>query len=265
MSKFREGDEVKMKTYAMPQRWLVGTPRCGVRSAQRADPTRQVRPKTEVLHRHALTIGWLALLFLCLTFQAVAEGAAKILYQNNFEKAAIGPVPEDFLVLDGNFTVAESEGNKYLELPGAPLDIFGVLFGPTTNGSVCVSARVYGTGKGRRYPQFGVGIDGQNGYKLKVSPAKDAVEIYKGDESVVSVPFHWKSGTWTMFKLQIRQTDGPAWKIKGKVWPQTETEPKEWTITLDEKTPPRAGRASIWGSPISGTPIRFDDLLLTGE
>jgi len=217
------------------------------------------------MKRYRLPIACLSLLFLGLTFRAGAEGAAKILYENNFEKADLGKVPDDFLVLDGEFAVRESEGNKFLELPGAPLDTFGVLFGPTTNAGVCVSARIFGTGKGRRYPQFGVGIDGQNGYKLKVSPAKDAVEIYKGDDSVATVPVHWKSGTWTMFKLQIRQTEGPAWKIEGKVWPQTEAEPKEWTIALDEKTPPRPGRASIWGSPISGTPIRFDDLLLTGE
>jgi hypothetical protein len=206
-----------------------------------------------------------ALLFLFLTFHARADDAAKILYQNNFEKAATGPVPDDFLVLDGDFAVKESDGNKYLELPGSPLDTFGVLFGPTTNAGVCVSARIYGTARGRRFPQFGLGLDGQNGFKLKVSPAKDAVEIYKGDESVASIPYRWKSGTWTMFKLQIRQTDGPAWKIEGKVWPQAEAEPKEWTITLDEKTAPHPGRPSIWGSPISGTPIRFDDLLLTGE
>jgi len=207
----------------------------------------------------------LALIFILLTLPALADGPAKILYENNFEKAAVGPAPADFLVLDGDFTVQESEGNKYLELPGAPLDTFGVLFGPTTNAGVCLSARIFATGKGRRFPQFGVGLNGQNGYKLKVSPAKDAVEIFQGDDSVASVPFHWKSGGWTMFKLQIRQTDGPAWKIEGKVWPQTEAEPKEWTVMLDEKSAPRPGRPSIWGSPISGTPIRFDDLLLTGE
>src|ERR1700722_2647602 len=206
-----------------------------------------------------LPVACSALLFLCLTTHASADGAGKILYQNNFEKADVGKVPDDFLVLDGEFAVRESEGNKFLELPGAPLDTFGVLFGPTTNSGVCVSARIFATGKGRRYPQFGVGINGQNGYKLKISPAKDAVEIYRGDESVVSTPFHWKSGTWTMFKLQIRQIDGASWKIEGKVWPQSETEPKEWTIALDEKTAPRAGRVSIWGSPVSGTPIRFDD------
>jgi len=216
------------------------------------------------MKRHGLPFAWTALFFLLLTFHAGADGAAS-LYENNFEKAAAGPLSDDFLVLDGDFSVKESEGNKYLELPGAPLDTFGALFGPTTNAGVCVSARIYGTAKGRRYPQFAIGLDGQNGYKLKVSPAKDAVEIYKGDESLASAPFHWKPGSWTMFKLRIRQTDGPAWKIEGKVWPQTEPEPKDWMIALDEKTPPRPGRASLWGSPVSGTPIRFDDLLLTRE
>jgi hypothetical protein len=33
-------------------------------------------------------------------------------------------------------------------------------------------------------------------------------------------------------------------------------------ISFEEKNEPSAGRASIWGSPISTTPIQFDDLVL---
>jgi hypothetical protein len=33
-------------------------------------------------------------------------------------------------------------------------------------------------------------------------------------------------------------------------------------VTFEEKTEPTAGRASIWGSPFSTTPIQFDDLLI---
>jgi hypothetical protein len=207
-------------------------------------------------------IGWW---FLILTLCAAPAFAEKTLCENNFEKAALDQVPDDFLVLDGDFAVKQSDGNKFLELPGAPLDTFGLLFGPTTNAGVRVSARIYGTGKGRRYPAFGVGLDGPSGYKLKVSPAKNALEIYKGDESVTNVPFAWKSGTWTMFKLQIRAVSDQLWKVEGKAWPQTEPEPADWTIGLEEKTAPHPGRASLWGAPYSGTPIRFDDLLLTTE
>jgi hypothetical protein len=208
---------------------------------------------------------WIASLLWVLCVPCASAEPAKVLYQNNFEKADLNQVPNDFLVLDGEFAVKESDGNKYLELPGAPLDTFGVLFGSSTNSGVCVSARIYGTSKGRREPSFGVGLCGVSGYKLKVSPGKSALEIFKGDASEASVPFNWKSGSWTLFRLRVRQLDADHWKVEGKAWVQTDPEPKEWMVSLDEKTAPHDGRPSIWGSPYSGTPIRFDDLVVTAE
>src|SRR5882724_41425 len=116
-----------------------------------------------------------------LAFGAFAQ-QAKPLYENDFEKSALDKVPDDFLVLAGGFAVKEEGGNKFLELPGAPLDTFGALFGPTEKAGIAVSARIKGTGKGRRYPTFGVGLNGQGGYRLQVSPAKKVLELYKGDE-----------------------------------------------------------------------------------
>jgi hypothetical protein len=204
-------------------------------------------------------------LFIVLMLCGASAFAEKTLYENNFESAALDKAPDDFLVLDGDFAVKQGGGNKYLELPGAPLDTFGVLFGPTTNAGVCVSARIQGTGKGRRYPTFAVGLNGPSGYKLRVSPAKDALEIFKGDESVASVAFAWKSGEWTKLKLQVRAVNDQLWKVEGKAWKQTEPEPSDWTISLEEKTPPHPGRASLWGAPYSGTAIDFDDLVLTTD
>src|SRR5437588_932962 len=96
--------------------------------------------------------------FLSVGLSALAQ--TKPVYENNFEKAEVGKVPDDFLVLDGAFVVKEEGRNKFLELPGAPLDSFGVLFGPTQSAGVAVSARIHGTGKGRRFPTFGVGLNG---------------------------------------------------------------------------------------------------------
>jgi hypothetical protein len=207
---------------------------------------------------------WLSILLVVLAPCSAPAEPGKVLYQNDFEKADLDSTPADFLVLDGEFAVKHSDGNKYLELPGSPLDTFGVLFGSSTNAGICVSARIYGTSKGRRSPSFGVGLNGAAGYKLKVSPGKNSVEIYKDDVSVASVPFNWKSGSWTMFRLRVRQM-GDAWKVEGKAWAQTDPEPKEWMVSLDEKKLPHDGRPSIWGSPYSGTPLRFDDLKVTSE
>lgn len=199
------------------------------------------------------------LLFVSLTFAGAED--AKPLYENNFEKAEVGKVPDEFLVLDGGFVVEETNGNKFLELPGTPLDTFGVLFGPTEKTDIAVSARINGTKKGRRYPTFGVGLNGQGGFRLQVSPGKGTLEIYKGDTVAASVPFEWKSGEWTMLLLQVTKA-GDVWKVEGKAWPQGAPEPAKPVITLDEKTEPSAGRASIWGSPFATTPIQFDDLVV---
>jgi hypothetical protein len=203
-------------------------------------------------------IKWMLLLLFMAAFAFADE--PKKLYENNFEKAEVDKVPEDFLVLDGGFAVKEEGGNKFLELPGAPLDTYGVLFGPTEAANVSVSARIFGTGKGRRFPAFGIGANGVGGLKLQISAAKKLVELYKGEDVVASAPYTWEPGTWTALRLEVRKVKDGEFKVQGKAWKHDAKEPASWLIehTLKDNLP--AGRASIWGNPFSGTPIRFDDL-----
>ena len=188
------------------------------------------------------------------------SSAGKVIYENDFEKTDVDKVPSDFLVLDGGFTVKQDGTNKFFELPGAPLETFGVLFGPTVESDVAVTAKIRGTGKGRRFPTFALGLNGVGGYKLQVSPAKKALELFRGDELQASVPFEEKLGSWMTLRLQLRKSTETEWKIEGKVWPENLPEPKQPRIVFAEKTKPIAGRASIWGSPYAETPIQFDDL-----
>ena len=193
---------------------------------------------------------------------ALTTYAAEPLYQTNFEKTKTGEVPEDFLVLDGDFAVKQSNGNKYLELPGAPLDAFGFMFGPSARHGNEISARMFGTKKGRRYPVFGVALNGVNGYRLQVAPAKRAIELLKGSAVVAKVPFRWGGGEWLRLALRVEQTGTAEWTITGKVWPDGKKAPAKPTITHKEAKEPRNGKPSIWGSPYSGTPIRYDDIVV---
>ena len=193
---------------------------------------------------------------------ALTTYAAEPLYQTNFEKTKTGEVPEDFLVLDGDFAVKQSNGNKYLELPGAPLDAFGFMFGPSARHGNEISARMFGTKKGRRYPVFGVALNGVNGYRLQVAPAKRAIELLKGSAVVAKVPFRWGGGEWLRLALRVEQTGTAEWTITGKVWPDGKKAPDKPTITHKEAKEPRNGKPSIWGSPYSGTPIRYDDIVV---
>jgi hypothetical protein len=205
-----------------------------------------------------------ALAFTLIYSALVVHGADSApLYQNDFEKAEIGKVPDEFLVLDGGFAVKEDGGNKFLELPGAPLDSFGVLFGPTEKENVAVSARIFGTAKGRRMPVFAVALGGVGGYKLQISPAKKALELYKGDNLKKSVDYDWKSGQWTTLNLQIVKAKEGEWTVQGKAWKEGAPAPANWTMELTESEQPPSGRPAVLGSPYATTPIRFDDLKVT--
>jgi hypothetical protein len=184
------------------------------------------------------------------------------LFENNFEQSKLGEVPADFLVLDGGWAVKDAGGNKVIELPGDPLDTFGVLFGPSQVDGVVITTRGKGEGKGRRFPAFAVSLNGVGGYRLQVSASKKVLEIFKGEEGQTSVPFSFESGAWTQLKLQVRKVQDGEWAVEGKAWKDGTPEPKEWTITLKATEAPPEGRPAVWGNPFSGTPIQFDDLKL---
>lgn len=193
---------------------------------------------------------------------AAAE-PAKPLFQNDFSKADVGKPPADVMVMSGDFSVKEdAKDGRFLELPGEPLDTFGLLFGPTPAGDVTANARFFGTKKGRKFPAFGISVGGVGGYRLQISAAKKMLEIFQGDEVRQSVAYEWKDESWTSLRVQVRKA-AAEWVVEGKAWPAGTPEPAAWTITFATKDEPPAGRPGIWGSPFSGTPIRFDDLVLS--
>jgi hypothetical protein len=74
------------------------------------------------------------------------------------------------------------------------------------------------------------------------------------------MPFEWKPKTWTMLTLRVTKAAEGKWRVECKAWPAGQPEPAKWSITAEATEPPPAGRASVWGIPFSGQPIRFDDL-----
>lgn len=205
----------------------------------------------------------LMVLGLLCTHSLPTQAADKSLYENNFEHTEVGKVPDDFLVLDGGFVVKEVEGKKLLELPGAPLETFAVQFGPARSNDVRVTATIKGVAKGRRQPVFGVGLGGVAGFKLQVSPAKQALEIYRDADLKASVPYHWVSGHWITLRLQIRTPEKEGWIIEGAAWDQGKSPPEKAMISFQATEAPLPGRPSVFGSPFSGEPIWFDDFVVS--
>jgi hypothetical protein len=191
----------------------------------------------------------------------VISAEAPANYKEDFQRADEGSMPEQLLVMNGTFAVKSEADNKFLQLPGEPLDTFGFMLGSDETNSIQASIRATNTGK--RFPEFGVGLSGPAGYRLWLQPAVGEVQILKGDNVKVAKPYEWKPGTWLMLKLQLTKQNNKS-TLQGKLWPRGTDEPRDWTISFEdpesEKSP--KGRASVWGVPYSGTPIDFDDIAI---
>ena len=198
-------------------------------------------------------------LLLAALLLTVAADPAPISYSNDFEKAEVGKVPDDIMVLDGTFAVREFEGNKCLELDGTPIGTFGALFGPAGLTACEVSARIWAQPTGKRFPEFGIGANDAGGYKLFLLPGRSLLELRKGDDPIASAPFAWTPSTWTCFKLRVTGS-GSSWTLQAKAWPATAHEPSDWSVTAKDSTAPTPGRSSIWANDYSEKPVRFDDL-----
>jgi hypothetical protein len=186
--------------------------------------------------------------------------ADKVLFETDFQSENADSVPEELMILAGEFSVKENGGNKALELPGTPLEDFGALFGPAESDGVAVRARIRSESTKRLAPRFGVGLNGVAGYRLLVVPGQDGLQLLKDQQVVASAPFEWKPGTWTLLHLQVRKISESEWIIEGRAWADGTPEPKDWSISFEVSEAPPAGKASIWGAPYSGKPILFDDL-----
>lgn len=178
----------------------------------------------------------------------------------SFADENVGAVPEALMILKGRFRIAEDGGERFLELPGEPLDTFGAVFGPFAANGQSVRARVMGTPRGRRAPQIGVGLNGAGGFRLWLSPAKREVEISRGKRRLSSTPYAWTPGSWTRLAFSAAPRGDGAWIVRGKAWTDGEPEPEHWLVEAVDPDSPPPGRPSVWGIPYAGTPIRFDDL-----
>jgi hypothetical protein len=75
------------------------------------------------------------------------------------------------------------------------------------------------------------------------------LEIFKADESRASAPFQWTSGSWTVLRIQARQSGG-KWLIEGKAWLADAAEPLAWSVSHDAEEPPPQGKAGCLGKSL---------------
>lgn len=180
-------------------------------------------------------------------------------FRENFESYEVAEEP-DLFILDGSFTVEMDGENKVLSLGSTPL-IEGVLqLGKSLKSGAEVSVRIKGSQKRRSFPRFGVSLHGLSGYKLRVVPAKQLLELLRNDEVIQTAPFLWSTDQWHVLKLRVQRLDEERWSVSGWAWAEATKEPEDANIEYIGEAKRFQGKAAVVGTPYSGSPILFDDV-----
>ncbi|MES2736928.1 MAG: hypothetical protein V4672_11455 [Verrucomicrobiota bacterium] len=170
-----------------------------------------------------------------------------------------GDPPKEVFVVDGTIKIAAKDGNKAVMVSPDNLVDASAQFAVSAAGDSVIKAKVFASKKGRSNPRFGVAVHGMSGYRLIVNAPKKTLELVKSDETLASIPFTWTTDAWLWMKLEVRKT-GEEWTITGKTWAADAAEPAEAQIKHTDKGLKGQGKASVWATPYSQTPIYFDDI-----
>ena len=167
-----------------------------------------------------------------------------------------------FTPVNGGGRVVSADNGGYLELPESPKSEHGVLFGSALAEGIRVGARFRAESSKEGDATFAVGLSGLEGYRLRVNPKRQRLELLRGTVLAYDVEFQSVPGQWTHLRLQVRALPGLKWAIEGKAWDESQIEPEAWTLEWADTAEPELGQAAVWGTPHGGQPVAVDDVRL---
>ena len=170
-----------------------------------------------------------------------------------------GAVPRHWIGAGPRFKVVDQGGSKRLNKPvlETGLQRAAVFIGPPTMSGYTIESDVLFSKQGRRAGD--VGLVNQ-GYTLDLMGKKQQLQLRMWAselEKSTTVTFAAEPDVWYRMKLRV-DVAGDQGTARGKVWKKGSPEPSDWTITLQDPLPVRAGAPGIYGD--SATDLYWDDL-----
>jgi hypothetical protein len=80
-----------------------------------------------------------------------------------------------------------------------------------------------------------------------------------------SIGFDWKPEVWYTMKLAVELQPDKA-VVRGKIWERGKSEPKDWTVEVEDPIPNREGSPALFGNATGigegqpGTEIYYDNV-----
>jgi outer membrane protein assembly factor BamB len=170
-----------------------------------------------------------------------------------------GTVPRHWIGAGPRFKVADVGGSKRLQKPvlEAGLQRATVFIGPIGLANYTTESDVMFTKQGRRAGDLGIV---NQGYTLDLMGKKQELQLRTWAselEKSTTLPFAAEPDAWYHMKLRV-DVQGEQATVRGKAWKKDTPEPADWTITLQDPLPVRAGAPGIYGD--SSTDLYWDNL-----
>src|SRR5262249_6099415 len=109
-----------------------------------------------------------------------------------------------------------------------------------------IQSDVYGTKVRTDMPDVGIG---NCRYQLELAGNDQTLKLHTWDAQsrlVKDLKFAWKPETWYTMKLKVSAAGDKA-SVQGKVWPQGEKEPADWSIQFEDPFPNLEGAPFLYG------------------
>lgn len=189
----------------------------------------------------------------------------------DFENVEPGKTPAGWIgATPVKFTVAEKDGSRVLMKKGdnSRFMLAECFFGLPSWSGYTLQADVLGTSKRRQLPNIGLIGSRYEFWLMGNTRRLRLVNWIPGPRIEAKPQFVWKPDTWYRMKLRI-DPRGEGALVRGKVWPRDETEPAEWSVSLEDPNPTMNGSPGLLGysagttdnSP--GTLIYWDNIKVT--
>ncbi len=177
----------------------------------------------------------------------------------DFESIEEGDNPRHWVRATNRFLVLEMDGNKVLVKRPAlrGLHRSDCYIGPPTMKDYTIQVDLMGTKPKRNLPDMGLI---SNRYTLEMLGNHQRLQVlsWRSDLRMAKwIHFVWEANRWYTMKMRVDLVDDRA-IVRGRVWLRDESEPAEWTITVEDSLPNREGSPGIYA--YSPSEVYFDNL-----
>ncbi len=188
-----------------------------------------------------------------------------VLYEQSFEDVEEGGVPEDFFILEGQFSVAMRDGRKCLVLPGHPVDEHGFLFGPRLNSSnVELSFSCLGGFKSRKHNVYAGALSGVRGIHFRINPSFREFRVTHLDYEEKRGGIIWSPKEWMRVHILARPEKEKKTRLMVHIYPAVGGGVDGWKSNFLIDGLLVGGKCALWGFAYAEQEMAWDDLVIRG-